>query len=1043
MTRSIKKIVSVIACAITLVSCSDEKGDITPSTMNIANNQGLVYSYPRDQQNEVPTPSPMVLRFSSAIMDTFPENLITLRDDLGDTVNYGVKEVGNGRGLVLMPDAPLNPLTEYTLDLGPINLADGVSAPQQIQFSTRGLSDGPRDQVAVSGAFALQRLIPDGLQFPILDFTSFRLQFSQPLDRSTVRYGDTLSLQGPDGLVNAQVLISGPYLTLDPAADLTPGAQYHLIVDQRVKSVYGESVAGENISVSPKSSGSRSTLAQDVGDSLNGTIISELTGEAINMVPLPAVLLGPNNQSQQTGSLHIELAHIPTFPDSAPLRIQRGALLNGSIMDVLIAGHIPTGFDSGPVSIRFISDAMGFMIKNPYSNLTDAARQIILYMDVAISTGDSRASGAVTQNLLHLELVGTAIVEEGRLVVNAISMAQPRVMGIETASSLLSFNMRGYLDQVNPPPPTEDVTSPYLHSWVADDYLGLYRPNDAIIVQMSEPLDTQTIRPGDNFTLTDSTGTNIPFQYHQHGAALVVQPNSALDYGQFYWLGVVNDIRDLSGNTVNPVTRVLDIPEYSSDEPRAAIVFSAYPGFPCLLVDTNLIANDSGRCAGGKPSDDHLPLPALPANRPIHVTFSQAMDASSINDNTFIVERVDATGAPIGTPIESTIAGTITHETRGVKFTPDSPWQVGDLYRYTVKSVPSSPNCGTDAICDARGYPVQTQLLSQSPSDFPAATAGGPSMSVFFQGSAATDNVLLTLHNLPNADFNTNFKIDEGEAKPSSHPLALLNSAQLVRNPDANPDADGSAGSGVTVKDVNVGCGFDEDDLPLTCPDETFIHPSGNLNADIVGFLSADEVNQQYPIDPSIPEIVRLNGGVLVYIYPTRIVLSETVVYTKLTEAVSTGCGGGVGLCFIARPTPTGPQLMRIKYSCNAASENCGAPDYGRAKGWIVEENGSSHFHANLSLYLDAPSLAPEVVNDQGGPVPVTHDLYSKELDLQLSGALGFLDDGRQRIEEISANALNIEVLLNIAGLFPNEKIYLTVPAGATILNYVSDPIQP
>jgi len=134
---------------------------------------------------------------------------------------------------------------------------------------------------------------------------------------------------------------------------------------------------------------------------------------------------------------------------------------------------------------------------------------------------------------------------------------------------------------------------------------------------------------------------------------------------------------------------------------------------------------------------------------------------------------------------------------------------------------------------------------------------------------------------------------------------------------------------------------------------------------------------------------------------------------------------------------------MRVRYSCDAAIESCGAPDFGRAKGWIVEENGRSQFLTNLSLYLDAPSLAPDVVNDQGGSVPVTHDLYSKALDLQLSGELGFLDDGRQRIEEISTNALNIEVLLNIAGLFPNEKIYLTVPAGATVLNYISEPIKP
>jgi hypothetical protein len=87
MIHSIIKFVAIVACATTLVSCGDEKGEITPSTLKISNNQGIVYSYPRDRQNEVPTPSPMVLRFSSAIVDTFPQNLITLRNDQGEDID--------------------------------------------------------------------------------------------------------------------------------------------------------------------------------------------------------------------------------------------------------------------------------------------------------------------------------------------------------------------------------------------------------------------------------------------------------------------------------------------------------------------------------------------------------------------------------------------------------------------------------------------------------------------------------------------------------------------------------------------------------------------------------------------------------------------------------------------------------------------------------------------------------------------------------------------------------------------------------------------
>lgn len=1039
MKFSAKKIIWTTTFSVALASCSGDESDISPNKTTALGEQGVEFSYPRNNQMEVPLPAPMVIRFSSGITDTFPQNLITLGDSNGNTIDFTTQKVGNGRGLMLTPEHSLLPNTHYTLEVGEIHLVNGLSNSRDIEFTTRGLTSGPRSQVAVEGPFSVQRIIPNGNTFPILDFTSLRLQFNQPLAGNTAQYGDSISLLGPNGLVPAQMLVSGPYVTVDPDSDLTPGAEYQLTVRPTVQSIYGESFSGSDFTFTPKSSGSRSQLAQEVSDSQSGAIVSELTGQAINNVPLPAVLLGQDNNSQQTGDLYAELAHIPTFPNESPLRIKKGSLLNGSEMEVLIGGEVPAGFSSGPVSIRFISDAVGYMIKNPYSNSPEAPRHIILYMDVAISTGDSRASGAVTQNLLHQELVGTAIVKDGRLVVNAVSMVQPKVMGVEEASSLLSFNMSSYIDQTNAPPPTVDTTSPTLHSWVPDDYPGIYRPGDALIIQMSEPLDGETIRPSDNFTLKDGTGADVPFRYHQHGAALVVQPDSPLDYGQFYWIGLVNDIRDLSGNNIDGVVKVLDIPEYDDADPYSPIVLSAYPGFPCVLTDTDLGNSDAGRCLGGKADDDHLPLSPLPANRSINVTFSQRLNASTVNDTTFVVEKVDTTDAPIGAPI----SGNFSIEARSVTFTPDTPWDVGSIYRYTVKSVDTSPTCGTNAICDTRGLALQTKMLSPTPAGFPAPTAGGPNMTQYFQVIAPTNNVLLSLHNLPTADVNSNFKINSGEPVPSSEPLAILNSAQLTRNPAANPATDGTAGSGVTIQDANVGCGFDESDAPLICPDQTYIHPNGNLNADIVGFMSAAEVASQYPSDPTIPDIVKTHGGVLAYIYPTRLVMSGTVVHTKLTEPVSMGCNGGVGLCFIAQPTPTGPQLMRVRYTCDPAIEICGAPDYGRAKGWIVNDGGEARFIANLSLYLDAPSLVPDVVNDQGDPVPVSHDLYSKPLDLQLAGKLDFLDDGRQRIEEISANALNIEVLLNIAGLFPNEKIYLTVPAGATVLNYVSDPIKP
>lgn len=1032
-----KLLLTAFACI--LMSCGDDTGTVTVGLEQLAEKQGLVFSYPRDQQTEVPTPAPMMLRFTSTINDAAPENVIILRDELGNAVDYSSRKIGNDRGLALTPDESLKPLSEYTLEIGEINLTDGLSQPRILTFFTRGLNEGSRSEVAVAGSFAMQRMIPDGQQLPILDFSNFRLQFSQPLDRDSVRYGDTLTLQGPSGLVDAQILTNGAYLTLAPDEDLTAGVEYTINLSPSITSIYGEIFTNTDITFIPKNSGSRSTLAQEVEGSQNGALVSELTGEPINAIPVSAVLLGDNNQSQLAGDIYAELAHIPTFPNTSPLRIKKGARLSGTSLDVLIGGQVPVGLNSGDVTIHFISDAMGYLLENPYSDLDEAPRQIILYMDIAISTEDPRADGAITQNLLHQELVGTAIVEDGRLVVNAVSMVQPRIMGVENAQSLLSFRMRSYLDQVNPPPPAEDTTPPTISSWVHDDIPDLYRPGDAIVVNVSEPLDAVSILPRENLKLTDFNGTDIPFRHHQHGAAIIMQPQTPLEYGMSYWVALLNGALDLSGNPAQSAAQILSLPNYDNATPQSAVVLTTYPGFPCVVTDTDLANDDVGRCLGGKADDDHIPLARMPANRPIDITFSQHMDPASINNSTFVVEEVDNTGTLIGGPV----AGLIQLDTRSLTFTPDQPWQTGSFYRYTLKSVATAPACGVDAICDQRGLPLQTRLLFETPAEFPAAIEGGPNLAIFFQGMASDDDVMLTLHNLPSADVNANFIIDGAEAIPSVDPNALLNSIRLLPAPASNPDADGTSAFGVTVTDVNVGCGFDGSNIPLACPDQTYLHPASNLNADIVGFLSAADIALKYPTDSTIPAQVRANGGVLVYIYPTKIILSGTVVHVQLSDAVSAGCGGGVGLCFVVQPIPTGPLIVRIRHTCNAVLGNCAAPDYGRIKGWIVEENGTSKFEASLALYIDAPALAPDVVNDQGTPVAVTHDIYSKPINLELSGSLSFLNDGRQRLETVSLSAMNIDAQLNISGLFPNDRLYLTIPAGDAVLNYFSEPIKP
>jgi len=102
-----------------------------------------------------------------------------------------------------------------------------------------------------------------------------------------------------------------------------------------------------------------------------------LSGEEYNSVGLSSLLLGSNKTTTATGTLFAELGFIPKFENagmSVPLRIDRGSLMTGSDVVVNVAGALPAGFSSEAVEVRFLSDATGFLMPNPYTDNEGAPR---------------------------------------------------------------------------------------------------------------------------------------------------------------------------------------------------------------------------------------------------------------------------------------------------------------------------------------------------------------------------------------------------------------------------------------------------------------------------------------------------------------------------------------------------------------------------------------------------------------------------------------------------------------------------------------------
>ncbi|MCH2552928.1 MAG: Ig-like domain-containing protein [Alcanivorax sp.] len=1012
-----RKLIVLTGTAI-LAACGGGSGDEQTVSFDNWQETEVVYSYPFDGQAEVSPNAPVVVRFSDPVEVDASNFTLTGPDG---SVSFSVRGADQGRSAVLMPDSALAVKSEYALTLNNIRTDSGEAAipDGSVDFKTRAALEGkPRALRQLSDSFGVASVSPDGDDLPFLDFSSVNLVMTQPLDRQTVVYGDTVTLTQDGETVPAYLRVDGRHISIDPQNELSSGSDVTLELSNGVQNLYGEELAGGfTRTFSPRNTKPRVTLVQEaapadpvLGCLDEGVRTSPITGDPINCVPLIAKLLGDNTVSKQQGNVFAELAFAPNFPDKTPLRVPKGSLLKGDPLDVRIGGEVPAGFDSGEVTVTFLGDANGYLLPNPYSDDPSAPKQLRLTMDVAFDTEVQRANGAFNQTLLQVELVGYAIAdtEKGSLIVDAVGVVEPEVLGTETAYGVLSFHMESYPDQQNAPVMEVDRTSPELAAWQPGDHVNKQRPGDPIILNFSEPLDPTTVIEGDTLRVT-ADGAPVDFEYYLDGVSIVIQPQPPLQYNTGYQVQFTDGITDIAGNPALGETLNFTMPTYiGSGHP--AIAVTTYPGFPCAAdKDTWDIANgDHGICRGGESDDDHLPVMPLPAERAIEVQFSQVMDEDSIilgdtcDSGSFRVEKIaDAGQAPqqSGTNYvcQAAVPGEIQYNARTVTFIPDQPWEEGATYRYVLMSenqdfTPANCTSG-EAICTVDQAPLQTAVL-EAPTD----DMGGPNLEIYFTGAPATDDVFQVLRNLPAFDVNADFVHQDAEPQPQptagvpgEYPVPPNGTELFVQN------------TGGLLQEARVGCDYDG----ANCPAEKFLYLTAALDVEVVGYDAQEDA-------------VRVN------IYPTLLQTSSVDVFGRLALAFFPL--GDVTI-------PTGAQVMRIRYQ-EDGNGNRTQP----VTGWIRETPGGPVFETSLDLYLSAPYLEPAALG-----LTLAHDLYSYPLSLDLVGDVTFLDDGRLQIEQRNQAAQSIEVDITFSrgGSVAAANMTLGIPEGGVFLNYISTPIKP
>lgn len=783
----------------------DGSGEILPEQ------RSLVYAYPVPGQTEVIPAAPIVFRFSHPLANpTVPaaSPLFVLRDVAsGQSVPFSLKIVDAGKGVVLQPTEALKENTVYRVIAGNIPLTSGNISLQAVgkppvEFRTRAaLAGAARAQVrSALNEFSVLTLLPspdafplselDG-GFPLVDFSSLRLQFSQPLDARTAIYGTSVRLEQGTALVEARLLINGNRMTIDPVADLNPDLTYTLRLGTTLKSRFGQALAPGDFAayeITPRNSGSRSGQLSRLKINVPNGGLSLLAGTAINQVPVASPLLGQGDRApkpQAGGSLFADLAYAPNFSDFkpaiVPLRVPRNNELSAASLVVLLDGQVPANLATGKLTIKLLSDANGLLLPNKYSNSPVAPSLVSLEMDIALSAEDSTSNGAFTQDILHVVVSGIATVDQAsqKLTIEALGTIELKILGVDDAVGVLALKLESNLQGEQGSLPA-DSTRPTVQSWVPGGVLNgvpggdLVRPGDPIIVNFDKLMDIDSFRTAGAINLQKANVAE-PFSWRLDGASLIITPTAPLAHGAVYSLSLSSALKDLSGNALTPPPPMtFTLPALATTAPRPPLALSVYPGYPCAIAagSRNVAGNVQGRCAGGKSDDDLLPLPSIDPRRDIVVALSQALNPASVRLGTacnaaasFRVERVDAAGNCLGA-----VPGRLTVKPRELFFKPDETWTKDQLYRYVLGSnnslTSSAADCtGTQALCGSNGLPLQTQLIAQALADARNPQRGGPPMEIFFKGGTPAVGTNIGLRVLPVLDVNANFRLDDSEQR--------------------------------------------------------------------------------------------------------------------------------------------------------------------------------------------------------------------------------------------------------------------------------------
>lgn len=739
----------VLSLLLSLPGCGDEREDLTLAPA--AEQLTVTATVPHDGQLGVTMTSKIVIYFSEALDPTSLTGRVTLHPERGLAEDYEVEAYG--QTIRIQTNSHWQERTNYTVTLSPgIRSYAGheLAAEKTIGFQT-----------AVRYPKASERLsvvrVEPGPDDPCWDFQTFRIFFNEPVTRTSLEYGEALTLTdaATGQLVPGNVFARAGQVVFDPDEDLTPDREYVLTVTQQLRD-YNDTFLTEPYTqtFTALSTGDRAVLAMDhcptavAGEWFCDAIPddenypkSTMVEQSINSVFTKSVFLGGSTMLLG-GRLWQEFADSDVAPDEIPFVVRKGQKITGTPLEYMVGGAISSGIQTGEITITLLTDAIGYMSGSEFVHGEKGLPATIrLTLDTAMGFENVTANSMLPQPILGTTLVGQASVDLADAETGYEAM-RIEMVGFSELNLGNEFFPADMSLQMIPPPtkpdevPAFDTEPPMVRSVAPVDFevegsdladaVDVRFLEEKIVVYFNEPIDPTSMR--DHIYLVGPEG-RVDGVYDNYAPKVFFVPDEPLLPDSLYRVVVEAGIADIAGNVSTETN---------------SYAFRTMPYQSSATEPPMLAASVPGRVANNTMAKNFFP----------EFYFTQIIDHDTlINGVTFGL---------YDTVTQEYVPGTLYHYPLFFDFVTDYELYEGRQYLWII----------TDGVTNIDGVPLDTDRDREP---------GGPDIVIPFTATAFSPFSQTAFTTYPYADADVNGYLSEDERQPATNTMQM--DSPLINEP--------------------------------------------------------------------------------------------------------------------------------------------------------------------------------------------------------------------------------------------------------------------